>query len=660
MTASAAILKQPPVSDSIRSFAFAARKLARELAPAGAGIETIPPALWLIISLLWERALRFDPDHGFWPDRDRFVVSSPRLLPLRLAFMRLAGWKDDERAASSDMPDVTDELYGLAGGLAGQAVASAAGMALAEKILARRFGHSLVDHRTWLVALPDDLHTGVALEAATLAGRFDLSRLTVIVAASSLQNTGRHASDEEETGQILGAFEASGWTTRCVKADDTAGMSAAIMAAQRSRRPSLIFCEPGPNHTQKTESLPPATVWDPTKRRGRAARRAWLRRLSHHAQRAEFERVVAGRQPARLNDDFQRGWTLNPATTMPKTDADLSLIGQGLNGRDILSGLLPELVTLTTGDFGQTSPRRRNDVRPEKAGHHTADRSYFCGHREPAMVGLMNGLALHGGLIPCGLAPLHSVDRMRPALRFAALAGQRLVCSLIESDPDLGACLWQQVEQLASLRAMPNLALFRPAGAREVAAAWISALAWRTGPSVIVFGRQSTLTTQPDTSDYRESDPIDDAETRNGPGCGGYVLEKPSAGDGIRDVTLIASGAEVEIVRQAKALLEQDGLQVALVSLPCWELFTRQDRAYRDLVLGDAPRVAIEAASGFGWERWLGNKGVFIGRDEFGATSVVDALFRNSGISPELIRERVIVLLDTALRTTDPVGGFHH
>ncbi|WP_173576795.1 transketolase-like TK C-terminal-containing protein [Acetobacter fallax] len=641
--------------DSALQFAAAARTLASQLAPSATVVDAIPAALWPAVAVLCEKALRFDPAYGLWPDRDRFVVSSPRLLPLRQAFLRLAGRSEDESAST----ETTGELYGLAGGLAGQAVASATGMALGEKILARRFGHSLVNHRTWLIALSGDLYTGVALEAAILAGRFGLDRLTIIVAASDPQTMDGNAA-EEDIGQMLGSFEASGWSTRRADASDTAAISAAITSSQRGRKPSLILCEAGSETPSTSVSVSPAALWDPTKSRGRAARRAWLRRLNHHAQRAEFERIISGRLTSGLDDDFNRGWTGQQWTENQSVNSAQTIIRAGLYGHTVLSGLLPEFTTLRTSNLRHPPSRRKTGPGVSKAGPLALGKSYVCGPREPAMVGMMNGLALHGGVIPCGMAPLHSVDRMRPALRFAALAKQRLICALIESDPDLGAGMWQQVEQLASLRAMPNLALFRPANAREAAAAWSSALAWRTGPSVIVFGRTSAPPCPADALDQRETDTIDGPGALSGPSRGGYIIEFPVQDHGKRDVTLIASGPEIAVARRAKALLDKEGLLVALVSLPCWELFTRQDHAYRAFVLGEAPRVAIEAASGFGWERWLGGGGVFIGTDEFDLASCFGALYQNFGITPEAIRDHVHDLLGTTRTAADPHGGLHH
>ncbi|NHO53404.1 transketolase [Acetobacter estunensis] len=610
----------PHVSGSSRL----TRRSPQPLAGVRAGAErVIPEVLWAVTALLRDRILRFDPQAPLWPDRDRLVVSSPSLLPLRSAFA-LA-----ETAPPSSLPRSTqDELFGLAGGLPGQAIAAASGMALAEQLLARRFGRSLVDHRTWLLALPGDLETGVALEAAVLAGRFRLERLAVIVASPDAA----FPATREDLTRALDRIEASGWSVRRTSGDDPEALMNALAGIRRARKPSLLVCDPG-----KTPLVLPS---EPTVPRGQAARRTWLRRLNQHTQRAEFERIMDSRTIPRLEEDFLRLWRMTPHD---EQEDEAALVQEGLLGQATLADLLPELVSLIGGAEAASLLGA-----PTKTSHHT---TLACGPREPAMVGLMNGLALHGGLLPCGAAPLSSADRMRPALRFASLARKRLLCVLVEDSPDAASALWQQVEQLASLRAMPHLALFRPANAEEVAAAWLGALRWSDGPSVIVLGRN--LSEQTDAFSLPSARA---RRTARGPECGGYVLEEATGGAGRRNVTLIASGPELSVARQARAMLAADGIRVAVVSLPCWELFTRQDRTYRDAVLGTQPRVAIEAASGFGWERWIGERGVFIGTEEFGMASGFDPLYQSFGVTPTVVCAHVHACLNRESRA-DQTGG---
>ncbi|MCE0744791.1 transketolase [Acetobacter sicerae] len=615
----------PIFSDDPLTFAEEARTAAlRTKGMAATAIQDIPHPFWLVSALLWQQAVRFDPESPLWPDRDRFFVSSTRLLPLRNAFLNLVSTSAPSSAAT--------ELFGLAGALPGQAIAAACGMTLAEKILAGRFGRSLVDHRTWLLALPGDLETGVALEAAALADRFHLDRLTVIVASAS-------SAPEEKADLSLAVdrIEASGWSIRRLDGDDATAIAQVLAATPRVRKPRLILCETSgktlPSSPKATDITPTANSSAP-KRRG-SVQRSWLRRLTRHPLRAEFERTLERRTPARLEDDFLRYSSAHQPSEHEADGPELTLLRSGVEARERLADLLPEFVSMSA------------EHAPKSATSSPGEAEIFaCGPREPAMVGFMNGLALHGSILPCGTANLSSADRMRPALRFAALSRERLLFVLIEDDPEASACPpWQQVEQLASLRAMPNLALFRPADSQEVAAAWLAALAWRHGPAVIVLarhprqdstvGNQNTLPAPTDIAvpSIRKTEQ------------GGYVLLEAKGGSSHRAVTLIASGPEVTLALQARHRLESEGILAAVVSLPCWELFEKQSSAYRKAVLGQCPRVAIEAASGFGWERWLGDTGIFIGSEEFGVASGFDPLYQSSGLTPDVVCTRVRALL---------------
>ncbi|GEN58386.1 transketolase-like TK C-terminal-containing protein [Acetobacter nitrogenifigens] len=625
-------------------------------------------ALYLVVAILWERFLRFDPSAPAWADSDRFFVSSMRLSPLLHAFLRLTGAPEHNVAAHHG----NGYAIGMTAGLAGQGVAAAVGMSLTEKMLAARFGQSLVDHRTWLLATPADLDAGVALEASAIAGRFRLDRLTVIVGDAFTR------SSTHDLNLAIDRIEASGWAVRRVAANDANALGAALASCQRSRRPSLLVCDGDDDGTQVSivddgeyELVGP---WSVTARRGRVARHTWLRRLARHRLRAEFERTTESRAMPRLIDDWRRAWATVEHTPSVEAyhvedeRAARSIVRDGLRGRDILTMLLPEFVSMSAG--GDSSRHVGKDSRSpaasttssgrrrSKAAHTNSDISttplvvpgepLFFGAREPAMVGLMNGLSQHGGALACGVATLSMVDRIRPALRFAALAGRRMLCLLVEDDPQTAADLWPTVEELASLRAMPNLALFRPGDRQEVIAAWEMALEWRDGPAVIVLGLSPA--TKGDSEGSMTDDPHGDAPPPASlmtfaAAHGGYVRAEAPGGPMARQATIIASGPELAIAREAQVLLMRDDVRVAVVSLPCWELFARQDSAYRAAVLGSAPRVAIEAASGFGWERWLGFEGVFIGRNDFVSSPGQKTLYGNFGITPEGVRDRVRQLL---------------
>nr|WP_321983732.1 transketolase C-terminal domain-containing protein [uncultured Lichenicoccus sp.] len=572
-------------------------------------------------SLLWSRMLRFDAADPHWPDRDRFVVSGARFAPLLRALLGLTGEQvapDGQLFGFGQHPGVE-----MAVGPAGQGIATGAGMALAERLLAARFGHSLVDHRTWVLACETDLAAGVALEAAALAGQLRLDRLCVLFE----MDAGRAAGGE--TGGPMVRFAACGWSVRSVDAHDPEALAQALAGALRSRRPNLIACRVREDAaTTGREHAAPAAplVWREYGSRGATSRRSWLKRLVRHRQREEFERVIAGHLPPHWRRDWRGAFRpLDGHAAIPAGTRSASPLAPV----ETLLELLPEFVGASSAPGGQ---------RAEPALQ--IGRRLCFGTQEHAMAALLNGVALHGGLIACGTASFISVDRMRPALRLGALMRRQVIHLLTDDGLALGedGAAWQPVEQLASLRAMPNVAVFRPADTIELMECWDLALHRADGPSVIAVPAEMP---QPATP-----------RRLAGNACarGGYVVAeadvrdtgRPAATHGARrDVTLIATGPELAVALEARLRLARRQIAAAVVSLPCWELFSRQGPAYREAILGTAPRVGIEAASGFGWERWLGADGVFIGMDEFGVPAPADELYRQFGITPEAVAERV-------------------
>jgi transketolase len=284
----------------------------------------------------------------------------------------------------------------------------------------------------------------------------------------------------------------------------------------------------------------------------------------------------------------------------------------------VLAATIPELVAGSAGlaDSGCAPPRGMSKITPASF----AGRFVAYGPREQGMGAALNGIALHGGLLPYGAVPLMFTDQMRPAMRLAAVMGQRVIFVVTDGDPATAATD-QPVEQLASLRAIPNLHVLRPADALEMAECWELALRRADGPTVIAAGSQSAGDLPSGSGDNRVA-------------RGGYVA---APADGARQATLIASGAEVGAALSARETLAAEGIAVAVVSLPCWERFAQQDEAYRDEVLGGVPRFGIEAAGGFGWERWLGPHGIFIGMTGFGASGSSDDVYRPFGITSDAI-----------------------
>ena len=602
-------------------------------------------------SVLWSRFLRFDVADPRWPDRDRFVLSSGRFMPLLRALLRLTGHEDvGPRCGHGQHPAIETAV-----GPPGQGFATAVGMAMAERALAGRFGRTLVDHRTWVLACETDLAAGVSLEAAALAGQMRLDKLVVLFDARASDDGDSQAGSGSGPGaEAMTRFAACGWAVRRVDEADPEAIAAAIAGALRVRRPTLIACHSGSQPAPVLAGWTPASpsdAWHGIGMRGAGARRGWLRRLARHRLRDEFERSGRAGLPATWQQAWGQAWSkpagqavqqppppeLSRAAATPiAPGAVAGTLGAGRQGLALLCGLLPEMVTLHSsagaGVGGGLPDVLRAMGFADRAARHLA-----CGVQEHGMAALVNGLSLHGGLRPVLGASFVSIDRMRPALRLAALMGQPVIYLLTDDGLALGedGAGWQPVEQLASLRAMPDVSVFRPADTAEVVACWELALRHTGGPSLIA------LCPRPVAPQPTLPGPAAASRAGNGSrlGCarGAYVISPAS---GPRQVTLIATGPEVAVALAAQVLLEASGIAVAVVSLPCWELFSSQPASYRDDILGEVPRIGIEAASGFGWERWLGPGGVFIGMDGFGATASADTLYRHFGITPEAVAAR--------------------
>ena len=658
--AQAAILARPATAE--RRMADAIRALAIDaVEAAGSGHPGMPMGMADVATALWGRALRFDAADPRWPDRDRFVLSAGHGSMLLYALLHLtghAGMRLDDlaRFRQLDSPAAGHPEHGEHPGIEattgplGQGFATAVGMALAERMMAARFGKSLVDHRTWVIASDGDLMEGISHEAAGLAGHLRLEKLTVLWDDNSVSLDGPAAlasSDDQ-----LKRFNALGWATKRVDGHDPAQIFAALSMALRSKKPTLIACRTiigfaAPNKAGTAASNgsplgqseseaakqaldwqhPPFTIppdlaerWAAVGCRGTAGRRAWLKRLAKHPLRAEFERVVAGRLPEAWHE------------AMASLKAELADTRPALATRQasqrVLAALAPAIPEMVGGsadltDSNLTKVRSMACVAPGSYG----GRYVHYGVREHGMAACMNGLALHGGLLPYAGTFLAFSDYMRPAIRLAALMRQHVIHVLTHDSIGLGedGPTHQPVEQLASLRAMPGLHVMRPADAMETAECWELAIRRADGPSLLVLSRQAVpaLRTQ---------------ATENCSARGGYVLAEA---DGARQATLVATGSEVAIAVEARRMLAEDGIPVAVVSLPCWELFAQQDEGHRAAVLGSAPRFGVEAACGFGWERWLGADGVFIGMTGFGASAPADTLFRHFGITPECVATAV-------------------
>ena len=601
--------------------ADALRAIAVSMAPEGGLAIGMADAA----TVLWSEFHRFDAADPHWPDRDRFVMSPGYGAPLLYSLLHLTGHEGMDAAAllrhrqlgsaAAGHPDsLSHPAVEATTGPLGQGLGMAVGMALAERLMAARFGKSLVDHRTWVIATLGDLMEGISHEAASLAGHLRLEKLVVLLE----DDTGceDYCSALAGPDDAMRRFAALGWATRTVDAHDPGPLASALSLSARSRKPTLIACRTSIGRTWRSPDASASTAarWADVGHKGSGARRAWLKRMTHHPQRAEFERVLAERLPD--------GWADALAAVKAVLAADRRPASTRDSAERLLEALAPSLPELVGGQT-ELGPGRGLPVKPGSF----SGRQVHYGPREHGMAACLNGLALHRGLLPYTVAPLAATDGMRPALRLSAMMGLRAIYVATHDSIGLGAdgAAYQPAEQLAGLRTIPNLLVLRPADAVEAAECCELAVRRTEGPSMLVLSEQPLPMLRSDAGENR---------------CarGAYVLAEAN---GPRAATLIASGSEVALALDARDRLSAEGILVAVVSMPVWGLFARADASTRAAVLGTAPRFGIEAACGFGWERWLGEDGVFLGLSGFGASAPADELFRHFGLTADAVMSAV-------------------
>jgi transketolase len=665
----AAIKTAPEVAVSERDMANAIRALAMDaVQKANSGHPGMPMGMADVATVLFNRFIKLDPSRPDWPDRDRFVLSAGHGSMLQYALHHLIGYRDmpiEELRRFRQLGSRTagHPEHGHALGIEtttgplGQGIANAVGMALAERMLAARHGGDLVGHYTYVIAGDGCLQEGISHEAIDLAGHLRLGRLIVFWDDNSISIDGPTslATSMDQPAR----FAAAGWRVQQVDGHDMEAVAAAIEKARRSDRPSLIACRtvigkgaPNLAGSEKTHGAPLGEVeiaatrenigwpwppfevpdeivmaWREVAERGKAARLAWEQRLSVSPQRAAFVRMLAGKLPAALFEALEgfRKEHIEKATKVATRKASEMALGVINWATDLTVGGSADLthsnLTITKG-MGRIAP-----------GDHSGSYIHY-GIREHGMAAAMNGIALHGGFIPYGGTFLCFADYARGAIRLSALMGQRVIYVMTHDSIGLGedGPTHQPIEHLAMLRATPNLNVFRPADIIETAECWELALKSEHRPSVLVLSRQNLPM-------LREAHTPENRSQR-----GAYLLREP---DGPRALTLIATGSEAEIaVAAADRLLAEHGLGAAVVSMPCWELFEEQDPDYRRSVLGTAPRIAVEAAARLGWDRWIGERGAFVGMSGFGASAPAPDLYRHFNITPEAVAEAALTLID--------------
>jgi transketolase len=627
---------------------------------ANSGHPGMPMGMADVATVLFTRFLKYDPAAPEWPDRDRFVLSAGHGSMLLYSLLYLTGYPDMTMAEIERFRQLGSRTpghpeYGEAPGIEtttgplGQGIANGVGMALAERLTNAHFGDGLVDHHTYVLAGDGCLMEGISHEAISLAGHLRLSKLILLFDDNSISidgPTGLTVDDDQPA-----RFAAHGWDAQRVDGHDPDAVAAAIERARTTDTPSLIACRttigfgaPTKAGTAATHGAPlgaeevagarevlgwhsppfeiPEDIlaaWRTAGGRGAIAREAWEGRLAAApaATRNEFTRRVEGLLPDHWQTaihDFKRA-----------ASADAPKQATRQSSGAVLDALVPAIPELVGGSADLTGS---NNTRAKGQKEVTADDfagSYLhYGVREHGMAAAMNGLALHRGVIPYGGTFLVFTDYCRPGVRLSAMTGQRVIYVFTHDSIGLGedGPTHQPVEHLAMLRATPNLCVLRPADAVETAEAWAIALERREGPTVLALTRQGVPTLRTNHTDENLS------------ARGGYVLAEAQ---GARRATVIATGSEVQLAVEAKAALEADGIGTAVVSMPSMELFAAQPDAYRAAVLGDGVRVAVEAAIGFGWERWTGADGGFVGMRSFGASAPAGDLYKHFGIAAEAV-----------------------
>jgi len=650
---------QSPIDSNLQTMANAIRALAMDAVErANSGHPGMPMGMADVATVLFSKFLKFNAAVPHWPDRDRFVLSAGHGSMLLYALLYLTGYKDmtiDEiknfrqwGSRTAGHPEYGDaEGIETTTGPLGQGLGNAVGMALATKMMQAQFGEDLVNHKTYVIVGDGCLMEGISHEAISLAGHLCLNNLVVLFDDNHISIDG--PTELAVTDDQLERFKASHWDVMAIDGHNYMEIEIALKKAQNATQPVFIACKTqiakgSPNKagtaavhgsplgeeeiqaTRKNLHWPYApfvipeeilSAWRKVGAHGKDACKDWEGRLAQSPKKAEFERRISGKLPS--------AWKTPLQDLVKKFVDEKTNVASRQSSQMVLDVLSPEIPELVGGsaDLTGSNNTKAKDMVAVRPGDFKG-RYIHYGVREHGMAAAMNGIALHGGLIPYGGSFLTFTDYCRPAIRLSALMGIRVIYVMTHDSIALGedGPTHQPIEHLAALRAIPNLQVFRPADAVEVAECWSLALESEKAPSILALTRQKLPLLRQDVS-------------QNFSARGAYVLrdsKKP------REVTLLATGSEVEIAVKAQEILEAKGVPTAVVSMPCWELFEKQDQTYQNAVLGrDTFRVAIEAASPMGWEKYLGEKGEMIAMHRFGASAPYETLYREFGFTADHI-----------------------
>ena len=648
--------------DTHDRMANAIRALAMDAVEAAkSGHPGLPMGAADIATVLFTRFLKFDPADPAWPDRDRFVLSAGHGSMLLYAVLYLLGYPDItieeiKRFRQLGSKTAGHPEFGHAAGIEtttgplGQGLGNAVGMALAERILAARFGDTAVDHYTYVLASDGDLMEGVSQEAIALAGHLKLAKLIVLFDDNGISIDGK-VSLADSTDQVA-RVKASGWNATRIDGHDPEAIANAIEAARSSDRPTLIACRttigygaPTKAGTEKTHGSPlgaeevkgareklgwphPAfeipsdilDLWRKAGARSRDTRKAWADRVAKldAPARAEFERRLGGKLVPALATAVRKvkeNASAKPEEVATRKASEISL--------ESLVEALPEMIG-GSADLTGSNNTKTKSMKVIAPGNYGGSFIHY-GVREHGMAAAMNGMALHGGVIPFSGTFLTFSDYCRPSIRLAALMNQRVIHVMTHDSIGLGedGPTHQPIEHFAALRAIPNLLFLRPADLTETVECWQLALERMNGPSVLALTRQNLPSLR---LRFVEE---------NMCARGAYELSPASAK---AEISLFATGSEVSIAITAQAELEKKGIPTRVVSVPSFELFRAQPAAYRHAVIGTAPaRVAVEAAIRMGWDEIIGTDGAFVGMTGFGASAPHKDLYKHFGITAEAV-----------------------
>ncbi len=647
----------PPEQAQTRRLANAIRALSMDaVEQAKSGHPGLPLGMADAATVLFSQFLKYDPANPHWPDRDRFVLSGGHGSMLLYSLLYLTGYSrptldDIKNFRQVGSPCAGHPEFGHLPGVEtttgplGQGIANAVGMALAERILNARFGDELVNHKTYVIASDGDLMEGVSHEAISLAGHLKLSNLIVLWDDNKITIDG--AISLSDSRDVRKRFEAAGWVTDECDGHNAREVHRALTAAQKSEHPVLIACKtvigfglPTRAGTQKAHSdapgaeeitgakkaldLPAAAftlhdgvleAWRTLGKRGRTTFDAWTARKNASSSAREFDATISGEKPAALTSAIGE---LKQKLTAEKPNAGTRRTSERV--LEVVNGILKTTVG-GSADLTPSNNTKTKNIDDIKPGDFKG-RYVRYGIREHGMAAAMNGMALHGGIIPYGGTFLVFSDYMRPSIRLAALMGIRVIFVMTHDSIGVGedGPTHQPVEHLAALRAIPNLTVIRPADAVETAEAWEIALNRTEGPSLLVFSRQDVPTLRTEFAG------------ENSVAKGAYEI----AGSEHAKVTFLATGSEVDLAMKARELLKADGIASRVVSMPCWSLFEQQSETYREAVLGKGTvKIAVEAAVREGWDRYIGSHGRFVGMHGFGASGPYKNVYKHFAITPE-------------------------